>query len=55
VGGGEEGLLHITVHCKNGIGQVPCIYGMLQLHSCIEGNFPLSFYHGHKEIIWKSY
>ncbi len=26
---------------KNGMEQPPCIYDMSQLHSCIEGNFPL--------------
>ncbi len=35
---------------KNGMEQPPCIYGMSQLHSCIEGNFPLSFFHGPMEI-----
>jgi hypothetical protein len=40
---------------KNGMGQVPCICDMSKLHSCTEGNFLLSFYHGPKEIIWKSH
>jgi hypothetical protein len=45
----ENGASHYTA--KNGKGQVPCINGMSQLHSSIEGNFPLSFYHEPKEMI----
>jgi hypothetical protein len=37
---------------KDGVEQLPCICGMSQLYSCIEGNFLLSFYRGPKEIIW---
>jgi hypothetical protein len=36
-----SGIFRLLLHCKKGMEQFPCIYGMSQLHSCIEGNFPL--------------
>jgi hypothetical protein len=44
----------VVFTAKNGMEQLPGIYGMSQLHSSIEGNFPLSFYHKNMEIILNS-
>ncbi len=45
---------HCTLQKWYGASPLYLWYVAVTVHSCIEGNFPLSFYHGPKDIIWKS-
>jgi hypothetical protein len=51
-GGWEPPIAVMVESLQNGMIQLPCISGMVQLHSYKEGNFPISFYNGPKEMNW---
>jgi hypothetical protein len=52
MGGWEPPIAVMVESLQNGMKQLTFISGMSQLHSCKEGNFPISFYNGPKEIKW---